>query len=377
MLFNKYDLFKEYDPLKKKRLQILNEKGKLIKPELEPKISEKILLKIYKTMILERVADIKAFQYQRQGRMLTYVLNIGQEACQVAAAAALEKQDWVSPYFRDIGFYLYKGVPLKNIYLYWYGNEKGSKMEPETRILPVNIIIGSGINIGAGLALASKIQKKDEVVVATIGDGGSSHEEFFAGLNYAATFKAPLVVLIQNNQYAISTPRKIASNAATLAQKCYAFGIPGIQIDGNDVLAVYTAVKEAVNKARKGGGSSLIEFYTYRVGAHTTNDNTTLYRTKEEELLWSKKDPILRFEKYLLNKKILTQKDIEQIAIQTNNYVTKVHQEISIDGDKVKPIEVFENIYAEMTPQLKEQYEEYVSLLSNLSKSFLLKGDKK
>ncbi|MGA0447874.1 MAG: pyruvate dehydrogenase (acetyl-transferring) E1 component subunit alpha [Candidatus Phytoplasma pyri] len=362
-------LFEQYEPLKKKRLQILDEEGNLTKSELEPKISNEILLKIYKTMILERISDIKAFEYQRQGRMLTYVLNIGQEACQVASAATLEKQDWVSPYFRDIGFYLYKGVPLKNIFLYWYGNEKGSKMDPETRILPVNIIIGSGINMGAGLALASKIQKKNEVVIATIGDGGTSHEEFFAGLNYASTFKAPLIVLIQNNQYAISTPRKIASNAETLAQKCYAFGIPGIQVDGNDVLAVYSAVQEAVERARKGEGSFLIEFYTYRMGAHTTNDNTKLYRTEEEELSWKKKDPILRFEKYLLWKKVLEEKDIKKIAVETNNYVAKVHQEISIDGDKVEPIEVFENVYEEMTPQLKEQYEEYVSFLS--------KGDKK
>ncbi|WP_238055068.1 pyruvate dehydrogenase (acetyl-transferring) E1 component subunit alpha [Candidatus Phytoplasma ziziphi] len=357
------EIFDLYNPLQKKKLQILDTDGKVINPELEPNISKDELVKMYKTMILCRISDIKAVQYQRQGRMLSYVINQGHEAGQVGTASALQEQDWISPYFRDIGLYLYRGIPLENIYLYWFGNEKGSKMDPKKRILPVNIIIGSSINIGTGLALSSKIQNKNEVTIATIGDGGTAHEEFYAGLNFASVYQAPLVVVIQNNQYAISTPRKIASNSETLAQKAYAFGIPGIQVDGNDVLAVHVAVKQFVERARQKKGPGLLEIVTYRMGAHTTNDNTTLYRSKEEEAEWKLKDPIMRFQKYLLNKKILTQDMIEEIEKETEKYVSEVHEKIMSYGSKVEPIEIFEHIYDEMTPQLKEQYSEYESFL--------------
>lgn len=154
------ELFDLYNPLKKQKLQILDLEGKVINSELEPKISDGELLKMYKIMILCRISDLKAVQYQRQGRMLSYVINQGHEAGQVGIASALQDKDWISPYFRDIGLYLYRGISLENIYLYWFGNEKGSQMDPNKRILPVNIIIGSSVNIGAGLALASKIQKK-------------------------------------------------------------------------------------------------------------------------------------------------------------------------------------------------------------------------
>ncbi|QTX02648.1 pyruvate dehydrogenase E1 component subunit alpha [Candidatus Phytoplasma luffae] len=357
-----------YNYLNKKKLQILNSEGDIINPELEPKLSKEQLLKIYKTMILCRISDNKAVQYQRQGRMLSYVVNKGHEACQVGTASALENKDWISPYFRDIGLYLYRDIPLENIYLYWFGNEKGSKMDPQKRILPVNIIIGSSVNIGAGLALASKLQNKDEVTLATIGDGGTAHEEFYAGLNYASVFKAPLIVLVQNNQYAISTPRKIASNSETLAQKAHAFGIPGIQVDGNDVLAVHVAIKKLAERARQKKGPALIEILTYRMGPHTTNDNTSLYRSKEEEIEWDKKDPIVRFQKYLLNKNILTPELIEKIEKETEEHVVKTHEKIMSYGHIVKPIEIFENIYKEMTPQLKEQCLEYENFLTNNNK---------
>ncbi|MGM1458954.1 MAG: pyruvate dehydrogenase (acetyl-transferring) E1 component subunit alpha [Columbia Basin potato purple top phytoplasma] len=357
------EIFELYNPLKKEKLQILDVEGKVINPDLEPKISKDELMKMYKTMVLCRISDLKAVQYQRQGRMLSYVVNRGHEASQVGTASALQNQDWISPYFRDIGLYLYRGISLENIYLYWFGNEKGSKMDPNKRILPVNIIIGSSVTIGSGLALASKIQNKDEVTLATIGDGGTAHDEFYAGLNFASVFKAPLVVVIQNNQYAISTPRKIASNSETLAQKCHAFGIPGMLVDGNDVLAVHTAVKHFAERSRQKKGPGLLEIVTYRMGAHTTNDNTALYRSKEEENEWQLKDPIVRFQKYLLNKQILIQDMIEQIDKETEEYVSQVHKNIMSYGAKVEPIEIFEHIYSEMTPELKKQYSEYEEFL--------------
>ncbi|WIA07535.1 MAG: pyruvate dehydrogenase E1 component subunit alpha [Candidatus Phytoplasma cynodontis] len=357
-----------FNPLNKKMFQILDLEGKVINSDFEPKISQEELLKMYKIMILTRIADIRAVQYQRQGRMLNYAINQGHEATQIGIAAALQEKDWISPYFRDLGLYLYRDIPLAKPYLYWYGNEIGSDVSPDKRILPVNIIIGSGINIGSGLALASKIQNKKEIVLATIGDGGTAHEEFYAGLNYASVFEVPLIVVIQNNQYAISTPRSIASKTETLAEKSYAFGIPGIQVDGNDVLAVYAVVKELGERARQGKGPALIESFTYRMGAHTTNDNPKLYRDRSEEIEWSKKDPIIRFEKYLLNKNILNPELIEKIKEETDIYVKETHQSIIQYGDKVEPIEIFQYTYDKMTSQLEEQYNEYKKFLEEVNK---------
>ncbi|CAM12020.1 Pyruvate dehydrogenase E1 component,alpha subunit [Candidatus Phytoplasma australiense] len=347
-----------YDPLKGKKLEILDAQGNLVNPELEPQIEKNILLKMYKTMVLSRQADLAALKYQRQGRMGNYLLNSGQEASQVGAAAALAPQDWVSPYYRDAGIFLYRGVSLEQFYLYWYGNEKGSQLDPKLRILPANIIIGSSVNLGAGLAFASKYQNKKEATIATIGDGGTAHEEFNAGLNYAAVFRVPLVVLIQNNQYSISNPRKNISKAATLAQKCYAFGIPGMQVDGNDVLAVYVAVKEALQRARDGEGPILIENVAYRLEAHSTNDNASVYRSKEEENEWRKKDPILRFQLYLIKKGYLTQEQVKQTEAEAQQEIVLAHQKVEKDGGQIKLREIFEYTYEKMTPQLEEQYQE-------------------
>ncbi|KXT29373.1 pyruvate dehydrogenase (acetyl-transferring) E1 component, alpha subunit [Candidatus Phytoplasma oryzae] len=354
-----------FNSFNKKMFQILDLEGKVINSDFEPKINKQDLLKMYKIMILTRIADVSAVRYQRQGRMLSFVMNQGHEASQIGTASALKENDWISPYFRDLGIYLYRDIPLHKPYLYWYGNEIGSDIPASKHILPVNIIIGSSINIGAGLAFASKFQNKKEVVVATIGDGGTAHEEFYAGLNYASVLQVPLVVVIQNNQYAISTPRKIASKTETLAEKSYAFGIPGLQVDGNDVLAVHAAVKEIVERARQGNSPGLIELVTYRMGAHTTNDNPNLYRDKKEEEEWRKKDPILRFQKYLLNKNILTSELINQIEEETKKYVEKVQNEIEQYGNKVKPIDIFKHIYDTMTSQLLEQYNEYTNFLKN------------
>ena len=325
-------LFKDFDPLKGKRLEILDAEGNVTNTKLEPKIDKETLLKMYKTMTLGRVADIRALQYQRQGRMLTYAPNMGQEAAQVGSMAALDKKDWLSPGFRDLNLMLYRGVPLKQIYLYWYGNEWGNHFEEDMRILPINIIIGSQVAHAAGLAYASKIQNKGEVALAVIGDGGTSHGEFYEGLNFAASYDAPLVVLIQNNQYAISTPRRKATKAETLAQKAVAFGAEGIQVDGNDVLAMYVAMKEAAEHARSGKGVVLVEAVTYRMGPHTTSDDPSIYRTKEEEQEWAKKDPIARFKKYLMDKGYWTEEEEAKLDEANNAFVKETFEWVEANG---------------------------------------------
>ncbi len=351
-------LFDDYDPLKKKQLQILDDKGVIVTPKLEPKIAKDELIKMYKTMVLGRTADIKAVQYQRQGRMLTYAPNKGQEAAQVGSMAALEPQDWLAPAFRELSAMLYKGVTLEQIYLYWYGNEWGNHFDEGVKVLPVDVIIGSQVNHAAGLAYASKILKKNEVAVATIGDGGTSHGEFYEGMNFAATYDLPLVVFIQNNQYAISTPRSKASRAETLAQKAVAFGIPGIQVDGNDILAVYVATKAAVDYARSGKGPVLIEAVTYRLGPHTTSDDPTIYRSNEEVAEWELKDPMIRFKKYLIDKKYWTEEEDQTLEEETLKFVGDTFKQVESSG--LSELEdIFKYTYEKMTPQLEEQLETY------------------
>ncbi len=351
-------LFNDYDPLKKKQLSILDPSGVIVAPKLEPNITQDVLIKMYKTMALGRIADIKAIQYQRQGRMLTYAPNRGQEAAQVGAMAALEKQDWLVPAFRELNAMLYKGVTLEQIYLYWYGNEWGNHFDEGVKVLPIDVIIGSQINHAAGIAYASKILKKNEVALATIGDGGTSHGEFYEGMNFAATYDVPLVVVIQNNQYAISTPRSKATRAATLAQKAVAFGIPGIQVDGNDVLAMYVATKAATDYAREGKGPVLIEAVTYRLGPHTTSDDPTIYRSNEEVAEWELKDPMIRFKKYLIDKGYWDEEKDQQLEEENLKYVGDTFKKVETSGPS-KLEDIFQYTYAEMTPQLTEQLENY------------------
>lgn len=361
----KLELIKGFDPLKSEVLEILDVDGNIINEKLDPKLTKKEVLKIYKSMTLGRVADVRAVQYQRQGRMLTYAPNMGQEATQVGAAAALKENDWVSPAYRETNLMLHKGVPLENIYLYWYGNEMGSKFPLETRVLPVNILIGTQISIAAGIAMAAQKQNKDEVVLATVGDGGTSHGDFNEGMNYAGAFKAPVVIMIQNNQYAISTPSSKQTQAESLVQKAVAAGIKSIRVDGNDVFAVYTAMKAAREHASEGKGAVLIESITFRRGAHTTSDDPTLYRTDEEVKKWVARDPIDRLKKYLIKKKWLTEKEDQQLDEENNSYVQEVFEKVEKSGEV--PLEdIFKYVYEEMTPAQVEQYESYKAFLEGV-----------
>lgn len=354
---------KKYDASKDKQFQILDQHGKIVNEKYEPNLPKETLLKMYKTAVLGRNADIKALQYQRQGRMLTYAPNMGQEAAQIGMAAAMEPQDWNSPMYRELNAQLYRGVTLESVFLYWYGNERGSIKPDGVKILPTNIIIGSQSNLATGLAMAAKIRKTNEVAVFTIGDGGTAHGEFYEGLNFAAAFNAPVVAVIQNNQYAISTPVRKASKSDTLAQKGVAFGIPYIVVDGNDVLAMYVATKEAMDRARNGEGPTLIEAYTYRMGPHTTSDDPSIYRTKEEENEWAKKDPIARFKTYLVNKGYWSEAEETKLVEEINIEIGETFKKVEGYGATVELHEIFEHTFAEWTPQLKEQYEEHKKFL--------------
>ncbi len=355
-------LTKNYNPLKNKRLSILDSDGSIVDQSLEPNLNKELLINMYKTMVLGRIADIKALQYQRQGRMLTYAPNIGQEAAQIGPIAASDKRDWLVPAFRELSAWLYKGVSLEQIYLYWFGNERGSQFPEDIKILPINVPIASQFNHAVGIGMASKFQNLDEVTIAFVGEGGTSEGEFHEALNFAAVFNTPNIFIIQNNGYAISLPREKQTKSKTLAQKAIAYGIEGIQVDGNDILAMYSATKEAVERARNGGGPTLIEAVTYRLGPHTSSDDPSIYREDKEVEEWKTKEPIIRFKKYLINKGYWSLEEDEQLEKDTTKYVNDTFKKVEETG--LIPLEdIFKYQYETMPPHLIKQYESYKKYL--------------
>ena len=358
--------FEDFDSLKggsveEKMYQILNKDGDLVKEKDLPELSDEDLIYLFKTMLYTRIIDEKALSYQRQGRMLTYAPNTGQEAAQVGSAFAMKKSDWLVPAFRELGAWLTHGATLKNIYLYWYGNEWGSHM-PDVKILPISVPIASQFQHATGIGMSVNIKGEDDVVVSYVGDGGTSQGDFHEALNFASVFNTPVVFIIQNNQYAISVPRKTQSKTKTLAQRSLSYDIPGILVDGNDVLAMYVATKEAVDRARKGGGPTLIEAYTYRLGAHTTSDDPTKYRQDSEVDKWREKDPIDRFRKYLEKKDLIDEEWIEKTRDSLEKEVMATFEEIEESSD-TEIEDIFKYQYETMPPHLEGQLNDYKEFL--------------
>ncbi|MDK2866921.1 MAG: pyruvate dehydrogenase component alpha subunit [Clostridiales bacterium] len=346
----------KFDPLKDDMIQILDPSGKIVDTANMPALSEAKMIKMYQTMRESRIIDEKTLQYQRQGRMLTYAPNLGQEATQVGSASALRQTDWVAPSFRELGVWLTKGAPLDKIFLYWFGNEEGMKMSEDIRILPVSVPIASQLQHATGLAYAAKYRKLDDVAVGYVGDGGTSQGDFHEALNFAAVNALPNVFIIQNNQFAISTRRALQTKAPNLAAKALAYGMPGVIVDGNDIFAVYAVVSEAVERARRGEGPTLIECYTYRMGAHTTSDDPTVYREEMEIDPWRGKDPIDRMYKYLVAEGIWSEEQEDAFVRETADRVKQTFETVEKSG--FTPLEdIFDYVYAERTPILEAQYQ--------------------
>jgi len=347
-----------YNPLKGEMFQVMDKTGKIVNKKYMPAIPDEMLIKMYRTMLLSRIQDEKSLKYQRQGRMLTFAPSLGQEGVQVATVAATEKRDWVSSAFRENATWLWMGQPMANIFLYWCGNEEGSRIPEGVNLLPVAVPIGTQFNHAVGVGMSLQYKDEDSVVLAYIGDGGTSEGEFYEGINYAGAFNTPNIFIIQNNQFAISTSRTFQTKAATLAQKGIAAGIPCIQVDGNDIFATYAATKEAVERARKGEGPTLIEAVTYRIGPHTTADDPTIYRDAayHEEMLTT--DPIIRTKAYLIEKGIWDEKKEEEARKEFDTIVEETFKKVENVGQM--PLEeIFKYTYEELTPQLREQYEDY------------------
>jgi len=348
-------------------LQILDENGNL-DAALEPKLSNEVLDRMYRVMVTSRTFDAKGTKMQRSGRLLTFITCEGQEAAQVGSALALDKADWIVPAFRENAVMIARGVPLRLIGLYWAGFEKGNSMPKEHNILPIAIPVGTHMLHAVGIAWAAKLKKSKDVAVTYFGDGATSEGDFHEAMNFAGVFKVPCVFICQNNQWAISVPRERQTAAKTIAQKAVAYGFEGVQVDGNDVLAVYKAAKDAVDKARSGGGPTLIECLTYRMGPHSTSDDPLKYEDAKVREEWKKRDPILRFRSYLQKKGVWSEEYEKKVVAEAEEKIEKAMGEVESEPIP-EPDEIFKYIYAEMTPALKEQLAELKQILEEKKQS--------
>jgi 2-oxoisovalerate dehydrogenase E1 component alpha subunit len=263
---------------------------------------KELMLQAYRWMSLTRAFDQKAVALQRTGIIGTYPSSLGQEAISVACGMALENDDVFVPYYRDHGGYLVRGHSIEHLLLYWGGDERGSAFKPNQGSgfdMPICVPIATQASHAVGIASALKIQQKKQAVLCTLGDGASSKGDFLEALNLAGSWHLPVVFVINNNQWAISVPRHIQSGAPTLAQKGSAAGIPSIQVDGNDFIALYEVLSEALERARQRKGPMLIEAISYRLSDHTTADDASRYRPqKEVDEAWNN-EPIKRFQHYI------------------------------------------------------------------------------
>jgi pyruvate dehydrogenase E1 component alpha subunit len=335
------------------RLEILDVDGG-VDDDLMPSLDDAQIVDLYRDMIRIRAFDDKALKLQRQGRMGTWPPVKGQEAVQVGVGKAMAQQDWLIPAFREHGVMLEKGVPGHLIYAYWAGDERGSCYPEDVRCFPVAVPVGSQWQHGTGVGLSMKLKGEDAVAVVFGGDGSTSEGDFHEAVNCAGVFGVPTVFVIQNNQWAISVPLHQQTASDTLAQKAHAYGIPGIQVDGNDVFAVWSATTEALDRARRGEGPTLIEAVTYRLGDHTTADDASRYREDDEVEKWQARDPIVRLRRYLEAKTLWDEDKETALADEVHQWVDQQVQALEA-MDPQPPEDLFNHMYAETPPHLEEQ----------------------
>jgi pyruvate dehydrogenase E1 component alpha subunit len=340
-------------------LQILNEEGQVINEAAMPDISDEQLQELMRRMVYTRILDQRSISLNRQGRLGFYAPTAGQEASQIASQFALKKEDFILPGYRDVPQIIWHGLPLYQAFLWSRGHFQGMNMPEGVNVLHPQIIIGAQYVQAAGVALGMKKRGAKSVAITYTGDGGTSQGDFYEGMNFAGAFKAPAIFIVQNNRFAISTPVAKQSAAKTLAQKSVAAGISGIQVDGMDPLAVYAAVHEARERAVNGEGPTLIETLTYRYGPHTmAGDDPTRYRTAELDNEWEKKDPLVRFRKFLENKGLWSEeKENETIEKAKEDIKEAIKQADAAPKQKVT--DLMSIMYEEMPQNLKEQFEIY------------------
>jgi pyruvate dehydrogenase E1 component alpha subunit len=338
------------------RLSILDEQGNADEA-LMPSLGPAEIRRLYELLVLSRTFDQRALSLQREGRLGTYPSILGQEASQVGSAFALNRKDWVFPAFRETGVQITLGYPLHLILQYWGGDERGDKSPADLNIFPICVSVGTQIPHAVGVALGARLRGDDIAVVTYFGDGATSKGDFHEGFNLAGVFRLPLVFICQNNQWAISVPVGRQTAAATLAQKALAYGFTGVQVDGNDVFAVYRATRDALEKARSGGGPTFIECFTYRMADHTTADDAARYRSTEEVEAWRGKDPLLRLERHMEKKGLWSEAYGKDTAAQAISAVDEAVR-LAESASPPTPEEMFNSVCAELSPRQQRQLAE-------------------
>jgi len=316
-----------------------------------------LLQRMYRMMVRTRTFDAKAINLQRTGKLGTYPSCLGHEATQIGVGAAMRPEDILFTVYREVGIKLWRGVELLDVLLYWGGDERGTNYRHSPHDFPFCVPIGSQMPHAAGAALAMQIRGEPRVAVACIGDGGTSQGAFYESINLAGAKALPLVCVIVNNGWAISLPVAAQTAARTLAQKAIAAGVPAVQIDGNDALVVRETVGDAVERARRGGGPTVIEAVTYRLSDHTTSDDATRYRSAAEvEAAWAL-EPIARLRSFLCSRSLwddaaeqaFRRQCSDEIEVAVRHYLATPKQ--STDS-------MFDYLYAELPANLRAQREE-------------------
>lgn len=343
--------------------RFIDEEGNPVE-EVKVRLSQELLLRMYATMVRARLLDEWLLKMQRVGKVALHAPNAGQEAI-AGAAMALREEDWLFPSYRELSAYIARGMSEEEILDRAMANAddllRGSEFavygNRKFNIVPAPVPVGTQIPLAVGAAISAKILGHKVITMVIFGDGASSRGDFHSGMNFAGVFKAPVVFILQNNGWAISLPAMRQTAAKTLAARGVGYGVPGVRVDGNDVIAMYVTALEAAERARTGEGPTLIEALTYRLGPHTTADDPDKYRSREEVKLMERLDPIARFGKYLKGRGIMSEKEEREIW---KEWGEKIEKAVKRSYEKPPlPVEViFENVYSEPTWNLEEQAKE-------------------
>ena len=344
------------------RMEVMDLDGN-VDAGLMPDLSPEQVAELYGIMVLTRRLDERMLKLQRQGRLGTFARVLGQEAAHIGAAYAMREGDWLVPAFRETGSFIVRGIPVERVLQYWGGDEWGQHFPEGSRVLPVSVPVGTHMLHAVGIGWAMKQDRERVAVLTVFGDGATSEGDFHEAMNFAAVFQAPVIFLCQNNQWAISVPYERQTAAATVAQKAVAYGMPGIQVDGNDIFAVYRVTKEAVERARNGEGPTLIEAHTYRMSDHTTSDDARRYRTAEELAFWQERDPLERLARYMRAAGMLDETAEAAVAAEAEAKVAGWVEAFEAKPPS-EPEEIFRHVFAEPTPALVAQQEELLSSLN-------------
>ena len=338
-------------------ITVVDETGKLVSKHYLSEVKEEQVKMFYYNMLRLRTYDKKGKALQRQGRIGTYVPFEGQEASQVGSALALDEKDWMFPTYRDHGATLTFGADMDRLLLHWNGRVEGCVPSLTKKIFPAAIPIATQLPHATGAAMAEVYKGTNNCSIVYFGDGATSEGDFHEGINIASVFKAPVVFFNQNNGYAISVPIDKQMNSETIAQKSESYGIPGIRVDGMDVFAVYLAVKEALDRARRGEGPTLIEAVTIRFGPHTTADDPTKYRDQEKiDEERDRLDPLLRVERLMKNLNMWDEEWVEKIEKEIDTELNEAIDRMEA-YEKPNPAHMFDYVFEEPTWTIAEQKE--------------------